>query len=188
MTSLVTHHVSRIMKTYKIGRLAGLQLSAAPSAVMASVVLWLLLSSLAFWLLRLPLGTAVLGGLLGTWLHWFSEIMHHLGHAWAARRVGFPMAGLRLWFLLGVSLYPRDEGDLPATIHIRRALGGPLLSLLLSILGASLALLLRASGGLAYWLALFFCLENLFVFSLGALLPLGFTDGNTLLEWWPKRQ
>jgi len=176
------------MKAYRAGRLAGLQLSVAPSAIVASIVLWLLLTSLAFWVLQLPLATAVLGALLGVWLHWFSAIMHHLGHAWVARRVGFPMTGLRLWFLLGVSLYPRDEGNLPAAVHIRRALGGPLLSLLLAILGAGLALWLRPGGGLAYWLALFFCLENLFVFSLGALLPLGFTDGSTLLEWWPRRQ
>ena len=176
------------MKAYRAGRLAGLQLSVAPSAIVASIVLWLLLTSLAFWVLPLPLATAVLGALLGVWLHWFSAIMHHLGHAWVARRVGFPMTGLRLWFLLGVSLYPRDEGNLPAAVHIRRALGGPLLSLLLAILGAGLALWLRPGGGLAYWLALFFCLENLFVFSLGALLPLGFTDGSTLLEWWPRRQ
>jgi hypothetical protein len=33
----------------------------------------------------------------------------------------------------------------------------------------------------------FFFLENLFVFTLAAFLPLGFTDGSTLLEWRGKR-
>ncbi len=29
-------------------------------------------------------------------------------------------------------------------------------------------------------------IDNLFIFTIGSLLPLGFTDGSTLLHWWGK--
>jgi hypothetical protein len=40
---------------------------------------------------------------------------------------------------------------------------------------------------LAFSLLVFFFLDNLLVFTIGSLLPLGFTDGSTLLAWWPRR-
>ena len=99
------------------------------------------------------------------------------------------MIGIRLgeWGLLGTSVYPPDEQTLPARIHIRRALGGPTGSLLLSAVAAVTALALRTVGGALWWVALFFFLDNLVVFTLGAFPPLGFTDGSTLLQWWGKR-
>jgi hypothetical protein len=177
------------MNEYKLGKAAGLSLSADPPAIVGSVLLFVLLSSVAIFILNLPVGVAVVGSLLAVLLHWVSDIVHHLGHAWAARRTGFPMIGIRLgkWGLLGTSLYPPDEQTLPAIIHIRRALGGPTMSLLLSIAAAVTALLLRTLGAALWWVGVFFFLDNLFVFTLGALLPLGFTDGSTLVKWWGKR-
>lgn len=174
-------------KKYLLGKLFGLEFGFYGSAVIATLLLWLILSLGAWWLLELTIGTAVFVGFMATLLHWIGEIAHQLGHAWVARRVGYPMRGIRLWWVLSAGLYPRDEPPLPARIHIRRALGGPPTSLLLGLVGGVLALLLRPTGGIPYWLALFFCLENFFVFCLGAFLPLGFTDGSTLLYWWPKR-
>jgi hypothetical protein len=46
---------------------------------------------------------------------------------------------------------------------------------------------LSAAGGVAFYVAAFFALDNLLVFTLGAFLPLGFTDGSTLLYWLPRR-
>lgn len=175
------------MKRYQVGNVGGLEIVLTPSSIVASILLWVVLSGLAIWLLGLGPAAAVVGGLIAVILHWVSELAHQLGHAWAARRVGYPMKGVRLWLLLGASRYPRNEGELPASVHIRRALGGPPVSLALAVVGGLVALLLRDSGGLWYWLSLFFALENLLVFTLGAFLPLGFTDGSTLLEWWPKR-
>jgi hypothetical protein len=43
--------------------------------------------------------------------------------------------------------------------------------------------MLPSSLGLIYWLVVFAALENLFIYGLGALLPLGFTDGSTLLKY-----
>ncbi|MCP4424315.1 MAG: hypothetical protein GY803_07490 [Chloroflexi bacterium] len=46
---------------------------------------------------------------------------------------------------------------------------------------------IRPLGGPIYYLSLFFFLDNLLVFTLGAFLPLGFTDGSTLIRYWPHR-
>jgi hypothetical protein len=173
-------------KEIKLMNLAGLRLSAALSAIAGSLLLWAALIALAFLLLDLPLGEAILAGLLATLLHWLSELWHQLGHAWAARRTGYPMSGVRLWGVLSTSYYPRDEPELPGAVHRRRALGGPVASITLGIVGGLVALGLRSSGGLPWWLAAFAALENLLVFGLGAFLPLGFTDGSTLLEWRGK--
>jgi hypothetical protein len=97
------------------------------------------------------------------------------------------MVGVRFWGLLSTSLYPADEPALPADIHIRRALGGPITSLVCSVVAAVITLALRPLGGIPWLVAAFVFLDNLFVLGLGSFLPLGFTDGSTLLYWWGKR-
>ena len=170
---------------YELGRLAGLRLTAGPSVIVGSVVLWVILGNIALWL-GAPAGAAIGGGLAAVLLHWASDIVHQIGHARAARATGHPMIGIQLWWVLSTSIYPRDEGPLPAAAHIRRALGGPIASLLLTLAAAALALALGPAGGAPWWLAVFVFLDNLLVLTLGALLPLGFTDGSTLLHWWGK--
>ncbi|MBU0496298.1 MAG: hypothetical protein KKA73_08400 [Chloroflexi bacterium] len=165
----------------------GLKLSVKPSAILSTLGLWAILASVAVWLLSLPLAEAVAGSLVAVGLHWLSELVHQLGHAWAARRVGYPMEGIRFWDVLSTSLYPRDEPELPAEVHIRRALGGPAASLMLSLVAALVLVGLWPLGGAPRWVAVFFWAENLLVFTLGAFLPLRFTDGSTLLTWWRKR-
>jgi len=128
-------------------------------------------------------------GLVATLLYWVSVIVHHLGHAYAAHRTGYPMIGIRLgnYAVFGTSLYPEDEEPLAAGIHIRRALGGPIGSLLFAISSGIIALLLRPLGGVVWWIAVYVSLTNLVIFTIGPFIPLGFTDGSTLLEWWGKR-
>src|SRR4051794_37169132 len=93
-----------------LGNLAGLRLTAAPSAIAGSLILWALLSVVAAAALGVSPIAAVVGGALAVLLHWLSDIAHQLGHAWAARRTGHPMIGIRLWWVLSASIYPRDEG------------------------------------------------------------------------------
>jgi hypothetical protein len=175
------------MDEYPLGSLGGLRLSASPSAVVGLLVLLVVLTGVGLLLLDLAWGQAILFGLLGTLLHFLSELIHQFGHAWAARRTGYPMTGVRFWTIFGASLYPADEPALPAAVHIRRALGGPPVSLLVALLLLPAVLALRSSGGLVWWLVLLLFLENLLIFGLGAFLPLGFNDGSTLLYWWGKR-
>ena len=84
-----------------------------------SIALWAVLAALATLILKMPAGMAVLMGLAALIVDWFSEFVHQLGHAVAARRTGHPMSGIRFWGLLSTALYPADEPALPADVHIR---------------------------------------------------------------------
>lgn len=176
------------MKSFKTGTIGGLFLLITPSAVIASAVLWVVLALAAVYFLDVSPATAVFGGLLAVGLHWLGELWHQKGHALAARQTGYPMVGVRLWLVLGASLYPRDEPEVSANVHIQRALGGPIASFILILIALILVLVVQAAGGVPLLLAQFFLLENIFVFFLGAFLPLGFTDGSTLLRYWGERQ
>jgi hypothetical protein len=96
------------------------------------------------------------------------------------------MDGMLFDWVLARSLYPRDEPELSSKIHIRRALGGPIGNMALALFAGIVTWALYPFGGLMYWFAMFLFLENLFVFSLGAMLPLGFTDGSELLKRWGR--
>ena len=175
------------MTEIKLGKISGVALHVAPSAVIGSLFLWLGLGWIAVGVLDLPIVGATIGSFVSMLLHWISEILHQLGHAWVARRVGHPMIGIRLWGLLSTSLYPDDEGALPAAIHIRRALGGPALSFIVTLLSIPIAYFLAAVNPVARWVGLFLVFENFVIFTLGAFLPLGFNDGSTLLYWWGRQ-
>lgn len=168
------------------GHIGTLEISAKPSALIWGILLWLGLSGIAFYVLRLTLFDSIIGGFIGVVLHYLSELLHHLGHAGAARNTGYPMRGIRFWGLLAASLYPKDEPSLSGKIHIRRALGGPAISFVVSIIAFLIVLVAQNVGGLFYWIALWFFLDNLLVFFLGAFLPLSFTDGGTIVKWWGK--
>jgi hypothetical protein len=73
-------------------------------------------------------------------------------------------------------------------LHVQRALGGPLFSLLLGLAAGLAGLLLRPFSRVAAALAGFTAVDNLLAFTLGALLPLKFTDGGAILAWWGKGQ
>jgi hypothetical protein len=180
------------MSPFRLGRVTNLELFVYPSAVAGSVLLWIVLAGLALTITPLtpfPLTTleAIIAGAFGVLLHWLSELLHQIGHARAARRTGYPMTGVSFWLVLGSSLYPPDEPTLPGSLHVRRALGGPAFSAIVTLIGFIITAIFAAlNSPLLFWLALFFALDNLLVFTLGAFLPLGFTDGSTLLRWWGK--
>jgi hypothetical protein len=128
----------------------------------------------------------LLGGLIVVILHWFSETVHQFGHAWAARRTRYPMTGIRFGTraVLATSLYPPDEPPLPAMVHIRRALGGPIFSAWLSSIAFILILMtIRTAAPVWQFVLWFFFLENLFVMTLQVFIPLGFNDGATIWHW-----
>lgn len=174
-------------KAYRLGNVAELRIVAERSAFYASAGFWILMSAGGILLLDMSPAGAIVGGLGAVVLHWFAGLVHHLGHAWAARRTGFPMSGIYCRLLLCASRYPRHEPLLPANVHIRRALGGPLFSFLLALAAGVLVALLRMRDGRLWYLPAFLALDSFVIFTAGALLPLGFTDGSTLLEWWPRR-
>jgi hypothetical protein len=162
-------------------KLGKVTLTADVTALVGTIILWLGLTVVGILLLGYSLPKAILMGFAAMLLHWVADLLHQAGHALAARSTGYPISGIRLWGLLSSTVYPPDETSLPRSLHVRRALGGPIVSLLVSILAAAVLLLLH-SGSWIWWLDLFFLLDNFLVFTLGALLPLGFTDGSTLLR------
>lgn len=170
-----------------LGRLGGLHIAARPSAFAGLALVWLALTIVAGFLVSLSWPQAAVFGLEAALLHAVSELWHQFGHARAAQRTGFPMEGVEFWWIFGASLYPQDEPDLPPAVHLRRAAGGVPYSLMMAGIGALAWLLTSPDLAGPYWLAAFLCLDNLFVFSLGALLPLGFTDGSTILRYWRAR-
>jgi Zn-dependent protease len=179
------------MKTNRsiyLGKFLGLEIRLAPSALVTLLLaaggIILLLKNVLKW----RPWVAITGGILATAVHYLSELWHQLGHARAAEQTGFPMKGMTYVGPFGLSIYPKNEGLLPPETHIQRALGGPIFSFLLALASSLVALALRPIGGLPLFLAVFTFLDNLIFFTLGALLPLGFTDGSTILTWLDQRR
>lgn len=170
-------------RSIPLGKFGGLYLWARPSAFVAALAIAASVFLLLFKGLKWRPGTAVAGSILATAIHFFSELWHQLGHARAAQQTGFLMKGVTFTGPIGISEYPENEGLLPAETHIQRALGGPVFSILLALFSGLVAMLARTIGGLPLFITAFTFLDNLFVFTIGALLPLGFTDGSTLLTW-----
>jgi hypothetical protein len=171
---------------YRLGKIGNMQLTAERSAAGGFLLLWAIFSALGLKIFRLKPGASLAGGFLGAALHFLSELWHQNGHARAAEATGYPMDGVRLWGVLGASVYPSEEPELPGEIHVRRALGGPQASAVLAIAGGLLALVTRPIGGIAHMIATIFALENALIFTVGAFLPMPFmeTDGGTLRRYW----
>lgn len=169
---------------FKIGEFSGVEVRLEGSSILGTLILW----GVAYgaFTLALDLGSlsAALGAAMFALLHWFLLLWHHLGHALAARSTGYPMSGLHVSGLLASDRYPPDEPPLPARLHARRALGGPAASLILTAMLAGLGWWLKGSSPLLRLGPWILAAENLLVFIVGALLPLGFTDGSTLLNLW----
>ncbi len=174
----MTHH-------YPLPPVGRLTTSAAPSAAAGALFLLALFTFLGRAVFRLRPGAALTGGVLATLLHFFSELWHQSGHARAAERTGYPMTGVHFWGVLATSLYPPDEPELPGELHVARAWGGPRASVWFAAVGGLVALAMRPLGGISHMVSTLFALDNLFVFTLGALVPLPFleTDGVILRRY-----
>jgi len=178
------------MKEIKLGKSGDLDQTMTISAVICLTLMAAGLALAAIYLLQLTVLEGIVFGVVVTFLHFDSELFHQQGHAAAARKAGYPMIGIRYWAIFGASIYPPDEPELPAEIHIQRALGGPRNSAMMTAVAAIavyFAWTMTGFGGLIFDVFVFWGLDNLLFFTLGSFLPLGFTDGSTLMRWWPKR-
>lgn len=170
----------------KLFNLMGLTFYGTPLLVVGVLFGWGLFAGLAIALFDIPTGEAILGGLLLVFLNEAGEIWHQFGHAIAARRTGYPMTGVSLWLTIGTSLYPDDEPELSGKIHIQRALGGPIFSLIPAIITGIIALALQPFDETPGWIALFCFVNMIGVFVIGAMMPLGISDGSTILRYRGK--
>jgi hypothetical protein len=164
------------------------RLIVKPNALIAFLLLWLTAALVFKHVITDQEMNAVVAGLGVAVLHWVGLLAHHYGHALAARSTGYSSNGLRLWWWMGMSLYPEGEPDLAPSIHIRRALGGPIAGALLGLAAGWLAVGLKAADCDGWYLAAFLAADSLLIYTFGALLPLGFTDGSTLLRWRSSRK
>lgn len=176
------------MRVIRVVNLAGLEIQAGWEALGGLFLVWAGSALVAASFLRADAGSALALGALVALAHTMVGLVHHYGHAIAAARTGYPMRGVRLGRLLvlGESLYPEPEPPLPGRVHIRRALGGPIASLTLALVAGLVAWRLEPAGGPAFGLAAFVSLDSLLVYTLGVLLPLGFTDMSTIVYWWNR--
>lgn len=181
------------MRAIKLFRLFGLTVTISPLGVLSFILAVPLLAWVAARELFLPLGEALIAGLLSSAVMFASELLHHLGHARAARDTGYPMTGLHFFSILAFSRYPADEPSLPPQVHIRRALGGFWPNLLLGLFLAPLSFFMWLDGGVRGWVMAYTAVFNVFVLGLGSLLPIDipgvFTvDGGTIWRNWKALQ
>jgi hypothetical protein len=185
------------MRPVSLGRIFGLETTFTPLFWPSYAALAVVAAVLARWLVRLPVSLAIVAGCLSAVLFLLYEWLHQLGHAFAARRVGHPMTGLRFFNLFSGGQYPPDEPALPARLHVRRALGGFWVNVVIGLLWLPLVFkvwpvgreILPPDASLIAWVAGFSAFVNLVILGLGALLPLkipggGLNDGATLLHYW----
>ena len=171
----------------RVATIGGIDVLLTPAWAVGTILLVVLFAAIGHYVFHHGFANALVGGVALALAHWVSEVVHNLGHNTAARSTGHPMTGTRLGFLLvlGTSLYPADEPELAPELHIRRALGGPAGSAVLTVIIGILALVL--AGISIGWMALVWFLDNLLIFTLGAFVPVGFNDGSTILRWMSRR-
>jgi hypothetical protein len=109
----------------RIGSFAKLDIRAHRTTLWGSLALWVALLLVGWLGLRYTASGALAFAILGLALHFVAETWHQISHAWAARSTGYPMKGFTFYWVLAASIYPKDEPELPAELHLRRALGGP---------------------------------------------------------------
>ena len=189
------------MRSMVVGPLFGLRTTLLPLFWPSYLAVAVLSALLAHELVHLSFWPAILAGLLSALLFLVCEWLHQFGHSLAARSVGYPMIGIRFFNLFSGSEYPPDEPALPPQTHVRRALGGFGVNLVIGLLLLPVAARLWPQAGeilppaisVVAWLAGFGLVVNVLVLGLGALVPLkvpggGLNDGGTLLKFWLERQ
>jgi hypothetical protein len=103
------------------------------------------------------------------------NVIHTIGHILSGKLAGAPMKANLVTATFHVNLYPDDPPSLPPRIHLRRALGGPLLNIMVGLLALLVNSFLQVG-----WIS-FFGLANCIV-ALWCLLPLPGLDGSVLMK------
>lgn len=175
-------------RVYALGKLGSLKVTADNTALIGLIPVLIVLALIGSLVCKFVGFELIVFVVTAAFLYYFSELLHQSGHAQAARMTGYPMIGVHFYTILSRSIYPADEKNVPAAVHVRRALGGPIMSLLLALAFGLMTLIAQSLNlsGLPLTILAYGCLLNLLFYGLGAFLPLGFTDGSTLLYWLPK--
>ncbi len=177
-------------KSFHLLTVFNVRITFTPLCVVTYLILIPPFTWLGMTLRNLTLAEGLIASFFIIVLMFITENIHQLGHAWAAKSVGYPMIGIRHFSWFSASIYPKDEPPLPPQTHIKRALGGFWINLLIGLALAPFAFYLWNINGVAAFTVVATSAWNFFVLGLGALLPIdfnGFTvDGGTILHYWKE--
>jgi len=130
----------------QIARVFGIRVGASPSWFVVLFVLIYLLSDY----FQSRLGGSTTEGYLvavaGVLLFFASIVLHELGHALVARRLGIGISGIDLWFFGGIAKMSRDTDSPGAEFKIAAA--GPAVTLLITALCIGLGALVAQGDAL----------------------------------------
>lgn len=140
--------MSRMLGTgssIQIARIFGIRIGASPSWFFVLFFFIYIVSDYFHRVLQGSVTEAYVVAVCAVGLFFFSLILHELGHALVARRLGIGISGIDLWFFGGVAKMSRDT-DSPGT-EFKVAAAGPAVTLL--IVGVCLGLGALVSQGAA---------------------------------------
>lgn len=160
-----------------LGRFWGVRLSVTPLIWLFPFIYFSFRLALLALGPPLPLSSLVYDAGLFTVAVALGTVVHALGHVIGGHLVHRPMDELLFTATRGVNRYTGDQSLYPASVHLARALGGPLLNLLAAALLLALAQGL-APGSLSPAL-IRLAGVNLFI-GAGAFLPLPSVDGEVI--------
>ncbi len=181
----------RFRWTWKIGRIAGVEIGIHPSWLVIYALLAFGATSLARTISpELNSTSSALLGLIGSLILFASLVAHEFAHALVARRLGIPIGGITLFLFGGVATILREAAS--PEDEIRMAAAGPALSLVLALVfGALAALTAQFHSAWIYTLCLYLAIAN-GMLALFNLLPAFPSDGGRILRaalWkWKRSQ
>jgi Zn-dependent protease len=117
-------------RSFQLARIFGIRVGVSASwfFVLFFLIFWLS-NSYFHELIGGPESTDYLVAVAGALGYFASLILHELGHALAARRLGIPIAGIELWFFGGLSQMRREPQS--AGEELKIAVAGPAVTLVL---------------------------------------------------------
>ncbi len=102
-----------------------------------------------------------------------AQVAHTVGHIISSRQVTPPMREVRFGLIGIMTLYPIDDGKIPANVHVMRSIGGPAANILVGVIAFAVWALLR-------WHPLSFFAAFNILLGAAALLPLPMIDGGII--------
>jgi Zn-dependent protease len=131
--------------SYQLMRIFGIRIGASPSWFVVLFIFIYVVSDYFRGVLGGSVTQAYVVAVIAVLLFFISLILHELGHALVARRLGIGISGIDLWFFGGVAKMTRDT-DSPGT-EFKVAAAGPAVTLV--IVGICVALSALISQGAA---------------------------------------
>ena len=168
----------------RLGKLWGVELSVTPVTWLSPVVFFLLGLLLNGFRPGTGLTEAVYKAGVFTIGVEISTLVHALGHILGGKLVRSPMDELLLTATRGVNIYSGDQDALPGYIHLGRALGGPVLNLIV----AALVTVMQTFVGTGFNADLLGAIVSTSLFmGVGGFAPLPSVDGQVIwrevLRW-----